>query len=283
MKEHRTKAQRRDRMVLWRDSCLPDGLELLNASCHEYSYPAHFHDEFVIAAFSSGAQRHRVSRWRGIATPGTVMIIPPGEVHTGEAAERNTGWEYCAFYPSNRFLNAIADEVLAGRGNLDFGSSILHEDATLVRHLLHANAVLAQSLDVLERQSWVYATLAAVIERYGTRTATSSKTHVCRTSFKRAIDFLQAHHGEQIALHDVAAVAGLSVYHFMRTFKAMTGLSTHSYLTQIRLQHAKNLLAKGVHAVEVATSVGLFDQSHLNRLFRLHFGITPGQYTAGCR
>lgn len=275
--------QRCDRVMLWRDSCMPDGLELLHASCYGYIYPAHFHNEFVIAAFSRGAQKYQIAQWQGIATPGMVMVIPPGEIHTGEAAECSMGWKYCAFYPSSRLLNEIADDVLGGQGILNFGRDILHHDAMLARHLLRASIVLKQSMDVFERQYCVYATLASVIERHGMRTLNSTNMRVGRADLKLAVDFMQIHYSEQITLQSVAAVTGLSVYHFMRTFKAMTGLSTHRYLTQIRLHHAKNLLAKRIHAAEVAAAVGLFDQSHLNRLFRLYFGITPGQYVNGCR
>jgi len=66
----------------------------------------------------------------------------------------------------------------------------------------------------------------------------------------------------------------------MRTFQNMTGLSVHQYLTQLRLVRAKALLAKGVSAAQVASDVGFFDQSHLIKHFRAHFGTTPGVFAA---
>ncbi|HBD79310.1 MAG TPA: AraC family transcriptional regulator, partial [Leclercia adecarboxylata] len=41
--------QKRDEISLWRDSQLHGGMEILQATCYEHSYPPHFHDEFVIA------------------------------------------------------------------------------------------------------------------------------------------------------------------------------------------------------------------------------------------
>ncbi|MFD2439331.1 AraC family ligand binding domain-containing protein [Paracoccus kondratievae] len=110
--------RKRDKISLWRDNSLPDGLELLRASCFDYRYPAHFHEEFVIAAFARGAQRHRIGRHDGVAGAGSVMIIPPGEVQTAEAAERDRGWEYCAFYPSARFLDPLPTTFWADVANL---------------------------------------------------------------------------------------------------------------------------------------------------------------------
>jgi AraC-like DNA-binding protein len=60
----------------------------------------------------------------------------------------------------------------------------------------------------------------------------------------------------------------------------MTGLSVHQYLTQIRLVRAKGLLSRGVSASQVASDVGFFDQSHLIKHFRAHFGTTPGLFAA---
>lgn len=271
-------AENRNMMLLWRDASLPDGLEILRASCFDYRYPAHFHDEFVIAAFARGAQRHRVSRYEGVAEAGTLMIIPPGEVHTGEAAERERGWDYCAFYPSSAFLERIADDVLGGSGRLDFGRDILRFDPDLTRSLLKASAVIGNSADVLEKQCAAYDVFGGLIARYGERTRRGSRTASLDAGLKDAVAFLEAHLDGQVSVSEVATIVGLSEYHFMRTFQAKTGLTVHRYLTQLRLNRAKSLLARGVGAAETALSVGFFDQSHLINQFRRHFGVTPGAF-----
>jgi AraC-like DNA-binding protein len=281
-REQGMKAQRRDRMELWRDTGLPDGLELLRASCFDHSYPAHFHDEFVIAAFSRGAQRHRVLRREGVAEAGTVMIIHPGEVHAAEAAMRDHGWDYCAFYPSARFLESIAEDVLSGCGQLDFGNDVIRHDVTTAGHLLRAHSVMTNTPDRLEKECAAYDAFGSIISRYGQRSRSGRSPGVVRADMRRSIDYLEAHHAEPVAVREVAAVAGLSDYHFMRVFRTITGLSVHRYLTQIRLTRAKTLLSWGVGAAETAVSVGFFDQSHLTRHFRQYFGVTPREYAAAC-
>jgi AraC-like DNA-binding protein len=277
------KALRRDQMKLWRDTELPDGLELLRASCYDHSYPAHVHEEFVIAAFSRGAQRHRVLRREGGAEAGTVMVIHPGEVHEGEAATRDYGWDYCAFYPSARFLDTIADDVLGDRGELDFGNDVIRHDDAATRHLLRAHTIMTNTPDRMEKECAAYDAFGAIIARYGQRSRHSRASRVVRADVRRSIDYLEAHHAEPVAVGEAAAVAGLSDYHFMRVFRATTGVSVHRYLTLIRLNRAKSLLAQGTSAAETAVSVGLFDQSHLIRYFRQHYGVTPGEYAAACR
>lgn len=270
-------------MKLWRDSSLPDGLELLRGSCFDLRYPAHFHSEFTIAAFVRGAQRHCISRHNGIAGAGTVMIIPPGEVHRGEAVERDQGWDYCAFYPSIRFLEQIAEDVLGGHGGVDFGRDVLRYDPTVVRDLLRANTIIHDSYDVLERQCVAYETFGAVIARYGERTRRCVGPSSSTANVRDAVAFLEARHDQPITVGEIAAIVGLSEYHFMRTFRAGTGLSVHRYLTQIRIRQAKSLLAAGVSAAETALRVGFFDQSHLINQFQTHLGTTPGAFVAASR
>jgi AraC-like DNA-binding protein len=81
-----------------------------------------------------------------------------------------------------------------------------------------------------------------------------------------------------LGVADLATAAGLSPYHFMRVFRATTGVSVHSFVTQLRIQQARRLLAQGLRAAEVACAVGFADQSHLIRHFRAALGVTPGQY-----
>lgn len=271
---------RRDDIRLWRDNELHGGMEILRASCYEHSYPPHFHDEFVIAAFARGAQRNRICRQKGIAAAGTVMVIMPGEVHTGEAVERDEGWDYCAFYPSQSLINDVAETVLKGRGDVNFGTEGMRHDPRIARRMLHAARILNTSDDPLEKACVMYQILNILIGNYGERSVKGARRDFMRADIRKAIEFLHCSYAQTLTVKEIAAVAGLSEFYFMRTFQAMTGLSVHQYLTQIRLVRAKGLLSRGMHASQVASDVGFFDQSHLIKHFRAHFGTTPGLFAA---
>ncbi len=61
-------------------------------------------------------------------------------------------------------------------------------------------------------------------------------------------------------------------------FRAHTGITPHAYLSNIRANRAKEMMDEQIPLSQVALDVGLFDQSHLNRIFKKVFGITPGLY-----
>ncbi len=272
--------EKRDDIKLWRDQGLHGGMEILRASCYEHSYPAHFHNEFVIAAFARGAQRTRICRQNGVTSPGTVMVIMPGEVHTGEAVRRDEGWDYCAFYPSASLVNEVAQSVIKGRGELNFGAEGMRHNPALARQLLQASAVMLQSEDAVEKECAMFEVLSALIRQHGERSVKGSAQPVLRADIRQAIDYLHSAYHQPLSVSAIAAVAGLSEFYFMRTFQHLTGLSVHQYLTQLRLARAKTLLSQGLNAAQTASDVGFFDQSHFIKKFRAHFGITPGAFAA---
>jgi AraC-like DNA-binding protein len=274
--------RRCDDIRLWRDASLPGRLELLRASVTNHRYPAHQHDEFVIAAFVRGAQRHRISSHSGIAHAGCVMVIAPGEVHTGEGAEVDRVWEYCAFYPSLETMADIAEGVIGGRA-VSFGAEPLIRDRVLASHLLAAHRVAELSQDPLEKQSAVMEAFALLIRRYGQIAGQWRSPPPRDADISRALDLMNARYQEKLTVNEIAAAVGLSEYHFMRTFRMKTGMTLHGFVTQLRLRRAKDLLEDGVTPAEAAVAVGFFDQSHFTHTFRTHYGLTPKRFAQACR
>ncbi|MBK0095443.1 AraC family transcriptional regulator [Erwinia sp. S63] len=273
----------KESITLWKDSGLFNGTELLMASCYEHSYPPHFHDEFVIAAFSRGAQKNSVCRKTGVATAGSVMVIHPGEVHTGEAMERNEGWDYCALYPSEQLLLDITYDSGNKNRSLNFGVECIRKDVALASALVGASKILLSSHDPLEKECTLYDVLSRLVSRYGEFTKKNAFTAYQRQDVLRGIEYLQDLYSHSINIKDVAHAAGMSEYYFMRVFRASTGMSVHQYLNQIRLNRAKQSLSEGMSASQVAQSVGFFDQSHLIKAFKVQFGLTPRKYSEFCR
>ncbi len=257
---------------------------MLRATCFEFRYPLHTHDTFVIAAFRNGAQKHQIARKRGVAYPGTVMIIPPGEAHTGESAERDGGWEYSALYPAAGVLDALSRELFQEcRGSLDFGAELLIEDSEMAARLLAACETAERSPDAIAREEAIYGALDMLVQRYGQRTSPSTLRKAPDARIRRALDFIHAHYDQPLRLKDIALQVDLSEFHFMRTFKAQMNVTVYRYLMQVRLKAAKALLAAGNAAAEAAVGVGFYDQSHFTGNFRRFFGVTPRLYASACR
>jgi AraC family transcriptional regulator len=88
--------------------------------------------------------------------------------------------------------------------------------------------------------------------------------------------FLAASFRERIGLDDVARVAGLSVFHLCREFRATMGQSIHRHLVQLRLDAAAaELLETRRSVTEIAHGLGFSSHGHLTALFTRTFGMPP--------
>ena len=85
-----------------------------------------------------------------------------------------------------------------------------------------------------------------------------------------------------MSLAQVAAAAHVSPFHFCRVFRAATGVTFTEYVSRLRVERAKTLLADAsVRVSEVAYATGFGSISQFNTVFRQCVGKTPTQYRSG--
>jgi AraC family transcriptional regulator len=85
----------------------------------------------------------------------------------------------------------------------------------------------------------------------------------------------------QAGLNDLAYEVNMSPYHFLRTFKLVTGITPHQWLLRARLRDAaRRLVTSRASITTIALDVGFEDLSNFIRSFRAEFGLSPRQYRA---
>jgi len=122
---------------------------------------------------------------------------------------------------------------------------------------------------------------AHLIQRYGAprpRRAVAG-SGLAAWQRRRAMDLLRANLDGSVRLADVASACSLSVSHFARAFKASFGVTCHRWLTERRVERARELLAvKGTPLAEIAGQCGFGDQAAFTRTFHRLVGLTPGRW-----
>jgi AraC-like DNA-binding protein len=95
----------------------------------------------------------------------------------------------------------------------------------------------------------------------------------------RALDYIEAHLSESVALADLAEAAGLTRMHFAAQFRAATGLRPHEYMLRRRIERAQDLLRREpISLADVALSVGFQTQAHFTTVFKRFVGRTPHRW-----
>ena len=96
--------------------------------------------------------------------------------------------------------------------------------------------------------------------------------------------FIRRNYGRRLTLDEMAGTVNLSRWRLCHLFKSDMGTSPERYLTSVRLEKAKHLLATEFLTVkEVIHAVGMNDSSYFNRSFKGAFGVTPTQWREGKR
>jgi AraC family transcriptional regulator len=100
---------------------------------------------------------------------------------------------------------------------------------------------------------------------------------------RRVQEHIEEHLQDNLSLDELARDAHYSRGHFLRMFRAATGKTPHQYLTERRVERAKSMLQKtqDISLIDIAASCGFSSQSHMTRVFRKQFGVTPGAFKRG--
>jgi AraC family transcriptional regulator len=100
-----------------------------------------------------------------------------------------------------------------------------------------------------------------------------------KSKLQQVTEYINEHLHEEVKLIELAAIAQISPYHFLRLFKQSMGITPHQYILQRRIDKAKYLLEqRELSIAEIAFRVGFCDQSHLTRCFKRLLGMTPKQF-----
>jgi AraC family transcriptional regulator len=98
-------------------------------------------------------------------------------------------------------------------------------------------------------------------------------------AFARVQAYVEDNVGQHLSLEQLAAVAGVSRFHFARQFRLRTGESPMGYVRRSRVERAKAMLRSGEATVgEIAAVLGFADQSHFTRTFRRLVGTSPRSF-----
>jgi two-component system response regulator YesN len=102
---------------------------------------------------------------------------------------------------------------------------------------------------------------------------------------REALAYLYEHFADpNLNADQVAAHVGISRDHLRHVFKEETGQTVLDKLTEIRMEHAKRLLAEGRYKVyEIAARVGFRDSRYFSQVFRKETGVNPVEYMEGKR
>jgi AraC family transcriptional regulator of adaptative response/methylated-DNA-[protein]-cysteine methyltransferase len=101
------------------------------------------------------------------------------------------------------------------------------------------------------------------------------------TRIQSVCDYIRTHSHEPLPLAQLAATAGLSPFHFQRTFKSIVGVTPKQFADSCRLEDLKGQLRAQPSVTGAIYQAGFNSGSRVYERSGSHLGMTPGQYRAG--
>lgn len=157
---------------------------------------------------------------------------------------------------------------------------IFHPESTAdfqnrLEHLLSAYVSIAPYREYL---------VSALLNQFLVSLLTESKSYTKELQnmpdqLKYLVHYINNNYTHELSLEFLSDFSGISKYHLCRSFKKYTGFTLNDYITQLRLERAKELLRSTVlPANKVCFMVGINDENYFYRLFKKHVGISPHKY-----
>ncbi|KOA19803.1 HTH-type transcriptional activator Btr [Clostridium homopropionicum DSM 5847] len=245
-------------------------IEIKNCSNSVHSSRAHFHNEVSIALVESGVSRTEIGDAMYEITGNTFLIIPPGVVHKCNPYNYND-WNFRMLYISPSWFESAFN--IKGE-QIKFSYVKLNKTTSLaIINLL--NNIENNIIDV-EGESRLLNSISLLFD------AENTNKEISKITYQRQLDktkeFLDANYLSTITLDDLIQVSGISKYYLIRQFENSYGLSPHKYITNLRVNHSKELLKTSMDFSAIALESGFYDQSHFSKCFKEYTGVTPKKY-----
>ena len=175
-------------------------------------------------------------------------------------------------------LSPVDESLHAGLRKVDSRFAFFDGVLSGLVSLIGGECSTGHPLDQLFRES-VGLAICARLASYDSRPSDGRSNSVQDMRVRRAADFIHSHLGSDMTLLQLADVAGMSRFHFVRAFKRSMGLTPFQYVAKSRITAAQEMLAKDHKSIaEVALSAGYASQSHFTAAFTRTTGIAPSRY-----
>jgi AraC-like DNA-binding protein len=255
------------------------GVGLLHAAFATHSFAPHVHEELVVVVTEAGAGRFTSAGRRDLVPPRAVVVFNPGVPHEGGVLDAR-GWHYRAMYVGPGAFERLGEAAFERSSVVPSFARNTLEDEDLARRILAVHQTLEGEDVRLAKESALLVTLVRLLERHGEPRPLLRDVGDERGPMRRVVEVMNARLAEDLSVADLAGVAQMSEFHFIRAFHKAIGLPPHAYLTQLRLRAAQGLLRERRSLADAAIGAGFYDQSHLTKHFKRTYGITPAQYAA---
>lgn len=254
-----------------RTPALP-GVELMTARGSPHAWRV-YHEQLAVCTVDKATADIRYRRNLRRIVSHSTLLFEPGETHRTQPVPVPQDFQVLFFTPE--VMQQYSEEM-----EIPFQLHFKPDpntDEQLLLSCKRLHAVIQGGAAEIEQQSRLAECIGTLLNSHSEQRV-PVLTAADRQPLLRARDFLIDRCAHTVSLDEIAAIAGLSRFHFLKAFTAQFGLPPHSYQIHLRIERSLPLLRQGVCLSHVAEAIGFNDQSHFIRHFKRIMRVTPGHY-----
>ncbi len=237
------------------------------------------HDGVCIAAVTGGTFRYRSSLGSTVLAPGALLL--GNDCHCFECShEHGVGDRCLSFRLAPEFLETVVSSVPGAR-RASFSVPRLPPHDRLLPVIAAAEAARddgdAGAFEELVLR--IAGAVSGALNESKTRPPAPGVRDERRIS--AALRYIESSVDGSLSIAELAQVAAMSPYHFLRTFRALVGMTPHQFILYTRMKRAAISLRRMHENISaIAFAAGFGDLSTFNRRFQRIFGLSPGAFRA---
>jgi AraC family transcriptional regulator len=210
-----------------------------------------------------------------LMTPGSLLLGNAGQGF--EVGHEHAAGDRClSFQFAPEYFERIASDAGVKKSDRGFRMLRLPPLRELSSLIARARAGVEYSADTPWEELSIELAAATVRAERGISSHTENAPPSAIARVTRSVRAIERSPDVGLGLGGLAQEAGLSPYHFLRTFERLTGITPHQYVRRARLRDAASRLAvEREKVLDIAYDCGFGDVSNFNRAFRTEFGVSP--------
>jgi len=249
---------------------------------------AHWHEHMQLYYFVGGSAILECGRNRFLVSSGSIVVINSNEVHYLESLSDDLEFYVIridpSFLSSNRVDSLQAKYLVPLSQNLISFQNRIEGDAQIlecVMRTIQEYSVKGIGYELAVKSS-IYQLLVLLLRGYVVKILTRNELEAKARSLKRfdvVFQKIEENYAENISVKALASSMDISVSHFCRIFKKITGKTTTDYINELRLEKATAYLERqDLNITEIAMECGFDSVNYFSRLFRKFYHVSPTKF-----
>ena len=257
-----------------------------------FNVPHHRHDFYELYCLLSDSYIYHVENNAYELTPGSLILVPPGETHWPELSGEPRNIERIVLWLNPQFISSLSiflPQTLGTIGqNLQDEHLIVPEAKTyqVILNLLYSLLYEKNRADS-DSQYLCHLILSQLLIHISRvlnqRTRPPEEPGTRYTEIMRVHEYINSHFREPITVADLAQRFFMDKNTMTRQFKRIVGMTPGDYIRRKRLESANTLIRQGYGVQHAGYASGFTDYSAFFRAFRRQYGFSPSDLSSSAR